>query len=143
MGVQDRNRPAGCHPPCVANIKGVGASNELSNEDRESAADASRHRRGFSRILLCGATGVGVFQFRRLWPALALALNNDRREAETFSALFQFHLCCSPLRQTGRAPRGHQKKLSRREPIPPFTFFTLEWGGGFTFYRPLSLGCAT
>jgi hypothetical protein len=35
----------------------------------------------------------------------------------------------SPLRQTRRAPRGHQKKLSRREPIPPFTFVILEWVG--------------
>ena len=65
--------------------KGWGALNELPNEYRQSAADASRHRRGSPRILLCDATGIGVFELRRLRPALAHTLNDDRRDAETFS----------------------------------------------------------
>jgi len=58
----------------------VGASNDLSKEYREAATYASYHRRGRLRVLLRGATGVGVFQFRRLRPALAHTLNDDRRD---------------------------------------------------------------
>ena len=70
---------------------GSKASDELFIACREPATDAARRRRGSSRILLCSATCLGVYESRRLRPALAHKLNDDRRK--TFSTLFQFHLC--------------------------------------------------
>jgi hypothetical protein len=70
------------HPLGVADqIKG-GASNELFKEYRDSAAHASRHRRSYSRVLLCGAAGARTYEFRRLRPELAFALNSDRRDVQ-------------------------------------------------------------
>ena len=66
----------------------MGASNELSKEYRGSAADGSRHRRGSSRVLLCSATGFGVLEFRRVWPALAVALNNADAGAKHSARFF-------------------------------------------------------
>ena len=112
--MQHRNRPAGCHPLRGANIKGWRASNELFNASCEPAADASHRGRGRTRVLLCSATGVGAYKSRRLRPAVALALNNNRRDAETFSTLFQFHLCCSTS-----SCQHRRRKASREKPSTP------------------------
>jgi hypothetical protein len=58
---------------------GSKASDELFIACREPAADASRHRRDRPRVLLCSAAGAGAYECRGLRPALALALNSNRR----------------------------------------------------------------
>src|SRR6516164_4340935 len=68
---------------------GSKASDELFIACREPTADASCHRRGSSRILLCRAAGAGVFKFRGFRPTLARTLNDDRRDAETFNTVVQ------------------------------------------------------
>src|SRR5262245_34238388 len=90
-------------------LKGWRASDELFIASRQPTADASHIRRGCIRVLLCGAAGVGVDQFRGLRPALAHALKDDRR-AETFSTLFQVHFCHSTSNCQHRRRKAWREK---------------------------------
>ena len=75
----------------ASRTKGWEPSNELSNEDREEVALASGHRRSSSRVFLYGATSIGVFESRGLWPSLAYKLNPTdatRRLAFCFNSTF-------------------------------------------------------
>jgi len=90
----------------------VGASNELSNEDHERTAYASRHRRGSSGILLRSAAGLGVFESRRLRPALAHTLNDRRaarRSARFFSSSFVVALQAANTAAGDRRARKRQR----------------------------------
>jgi hypothetical protein len=69
-------------PALPGENKRVGASNELFKEYRDSAADAPYYGRGRLHVLLCSTAGAGAYEFRRLRPRLALALNNDRRDVQ-------------------------------------------------------------
>jgi hypothetical protein len=92
MGVQETNRLAGCHPALQSKQKGWRASNELFNENLEPSAYASSHRGGYSGILLCSASGIGVFESGGLRPSLAHALKRTaappRRSARLFNSNF-------------------------------------------------------
>lgn len=57
-------------------IKKLGASDELFNRCCQPATVAPHYRPGRSCILLCSATGVGIFELRGLWRAYAHALSD-------------------------------------------------------------------
>jgi hypothetical protein len=57
-------------------IKKLGASDELFNRRRQPATLAPHYRAGPSCILLCSATGVGIFELRGLRRAHADALSD-------------------------------------------------------------------
>lgn len=61
-------------------IKKLGASDELFNRRRQPATFAPHYRAGPSCILLCSATGVGIFELRGLRRAHADALSDERFE---------------------------------------------------------------
>ena len=90
--MRTKSGSAGVSPARGANIEGWGTSDELFSASRQPAADAPHNRRDRPRVLLCGAGGVGVNEFRRLRPALAHTLNDDRRNAETFQHAFSIPL---------------------------------------------------
>ena len=59
---------------------GSKASDELFIACREPATDAARRRRGSSRILLCSATCLGVYESRRLRSALTHKLSDEQTQ---------------------------------------------------------------
>src|SRR5262249_40471702 len=112
--VRIKSRLAVCDPPRGANITGWRASDELSKEYCQPAAYAPHIRRGRPRVLLCGATSVGVYQFRGLRPALAHSLNDDRLNAKAFSPFFHFRFC-----GTTTISQRRRRKVSREKALAP------------------------
>jgi hypothetical protein len=93
-----------------------GASDELFIQCRERAADAAHFGCGYSRILLCGAAGVVVFQPRSLWSALVLSLNADRPtsiSAPPNSTRF-FNSTCDVALQAANATHGKRRMRERQ-----------------------------
>ena len=88
---------------------GSKVSDELFVASRQPTADASRHRRSSSRILLCSAAGAGVFESCGLRPALGHTLNDDRHDAEPFSTPFRVRqpdVCRGHVWGTNAEPSG-------------------------------------
>ena len=115
---------------------GSKASDELFIACRKPAADASRHGRDRSRILLCSAAGAGVFKFRGFRPALAHILNDEatpRRSARFFNStcVVAFQVANTAggkrrarkrQRRRGGKQKRHRSKQSKHvaihEPVP-------------------------
>ena len=111
-------------------------SDELFITCRKPAADASRHGRDRSRILLCSAAGAGVFKFRGFRPALAHILNDEatpRRSARFFNStcIVTFQVANTAggkrrarkrQRRRGGKQKRHRSKQSKHvaihEPVP-------------------------
>ena len=61
-GVPEMMKPGEALPASLSPIKKLGASDELFNGRRQPATIAPDYRSGSSCVLLCSATGVGLFE---------------------------------------------------------------------------------
>ena len=79
-GVRKRGKHREAPPASRDPIKKLGASDELFNRGRQPATLASHYRPGPSCVLLCSATGVGLFELCSLRRAHTDALSDLRFE---------------------------------------------------------------
>jgi hypothetical protein len=75
-GVRKRGKHGEAPPASRDPIKKLGASDELFNRRRQPATLAPHYRPGPSCVLLCSATGVGIFELRGLRRAHTDALSD-------------------------------------------------------------------